>query len=326
MNKIIYTFRIYFLTLILILGLVGCSKNPAEEELPSSIVDKAPTAITVPAKNLKFLTATLYGSVQANNIATTAYFEYGTNTSYGIKIDAKENPFTGVDLRSSLISADIKGLSKGTIYHFRVVAKNSGGISYGNDRVFSTLLDSVSDICGNKYYTVKIGTQIWMSEDLKTTKLNDGTSLNVSNRYLWNKEQIPACCHQDEDHYYRFGLLYNYYCVQTGKLCPTGWHVSSEAEWGILKKYLGESEPAHKIRSFEGWESAGNNTTNESGFSAMGGGMMYSGYNQFRDFKKKGYWWVSDPYVGIILNEGNGEIGRNSFSPSDGLSVRCIRD
>lgn len=92
--------------------------------------------------------------------------------------------------------------------------------------------ESVTDIEGNIYKTVKIGNQIWMAENLRTTKLNDGTQIsNVIDKYLWSKTESPAFCWENNDLRKRItvnGALYNWYTVETSKLCPVGWHVPSD--------------------------------------------------------------------------------------------------
>ena len=90
----------------------------------------------------------------------------------------------------------------------------------------------VTDIDGNRYKTIMIGNQIWMAENLKTTKLNDGTQiLRVTDKLTWSKLNIPAYCwdnNDDGEKNKQYGVLYNWYTVETGKLCPTGWHVPSD--------------------------------------------------------------------------------------------------
>jgi len=98
-----------------------------------------------------------------------------------------------------------------------------------------------NDIDGNVYHTVIIGTQIWMVENLKTTKYNDGTSIaNVTDNVEWIGLTSPAYCWYNNYTSYKtqFGALYNWYAVNTGKLAPTGWHVPSHAEWTTLTNFF----------------------------------------------------------------------------------------
>jgi len=102
---------------------------------------------------------------------------------------------------------------------------------------------TVKDIDGNEYPTVVIGEQEWMAENLKTTRFNDGTSIPlVTDELKWNRTFSPAYTwyNNDKDQYKdAYGALYNWYAVNTEKLCPQGWHVPTEAEWSILTDYLG---------------------------------------------------------------------------------------
>lgn len=90
----------------------------------------------------------------------------------------------------------------------------------------------VTDIDGNSYKTIKIGNQLWMAENLRATKLNDGTKIPyVPDKLTWSKLNIPAYCwenNNESDKNKKYGALYNWYTVETGKLCPIGWHVPSD--------------------------------------------------------------------------------------------------
>ncbi len=101
----------------------------------------------------------------------------------------------------------------------------------------------ISDGDGNIYETVTIGTQVWLTENLKATKYNDGTSIQfVTDNTLWATLSTPAYCWYNNDGgNYKdiYGGLYNWWAVNTGKLCPTGWHVPSDGEWTTLTSTLG---------------------------------------------------------------------------------------
>ena len=100
----------------------------------------------------------------------------------------------------------------------------------------------VTNIEGNVYKTVTIGSQVWMSENLKTTKLNDGTDIpSVTSNTEWAELSTPGYCYYDNSwsNALIYGALYNWHTVNTGKLCPTGWHVPTDEEWTTLITYLG---------------------------------------------------------------------------------------
>ena len=102
-------------------------------------------------------------------------------------------------------------------------------------------ITTVKDIDGNEYKTVTIGNQVWLAENLKTTKYNDGKDILNTSNVEWDTQTSGAYCWYSNDitNKNKYGGLYNWYSVKTGKLCPTGWHVPSKAEWLKLAKFAG---------------------------------------------------------------------------------------
>ena len=100
----------------------------------------------------------------------------------------------------------------------------------------------VKDVDGNLYTTIKIGTQVWMSENLKTTKYKDGTAIPlVTDNTAWSNLTAPGYCWYNNDaatYKSTYGALYNWYTVNTGNLCPAGWHEPTDAEWTTMENYL----------------------------------------------------------------------------------------
>ena len=132
----------------------------------------------------------------------------------------------------------IDGLAPNTTYQAMVHTDNSLVPVYENTIGFIPSEDHnlVKDTDGNVYHTVTIGTQVWMKENLKTTKYNDGTPIPlVAESKAWGNLSTPAYCWFKT----KYGALYNWYTVNTGKLCPLGWHVPTDAEWTKLITYLG---------------------------------------------------------------------------------------
>ncbi|MDD5186377.1 MAG: fibrobacter succinogenes major paralogous domain-containing protein, partial [Paludibacter sp.] len=237
----------------------------------------------------------------------------------------------------------ITGLIPDSTYYVRAFATNSVGTAYGEQVSFKTLKTSeqtVTDIDGNTYHSVKIGTQIWMVENLKTTKYCDGNLIpNVTANYDWANLITPAYCWYNNDIQNKdsYGAMYNWYVVNSGKLCPKGWHIPSNAEWSILTDYLGGlSISAAKLREESNlhWI-AFNDATNESGFTALPGG-----YRRYYDgeFFSKGSnctFWSSG-------SNSNSEAWTRAMTLYDttdlhdvqvisnnknyGISVRCIKD
>jgi uncharacterized protein (TIGR02145 family) len=192
------------------------------------------------------------------------------------------------------------------------------------------------DLDGNTYKTIKIGNQIWMAENLKTTKFNDGAAIPlVIDNAAWLGLNTPAYCWYDNDSIYKnlYGALYNGYSVNTGKLCPTGWHVSSDTEWSALITYLGGDNIAGgklKEKGTSHWSSTNPGATNESGFTALPGGSRYSNGFYFT-VKNLGYWWTSiegktlNGWYRSIYNR-NSVVSRNYYDLTNGFSVRCVKD
>jgi uncharacterized protein (TIGR02145 family) len=309
-----------------------------------------PSAITAAATSLASTTATLNGTVNANNQSTTVIFEYGTTTSYGQTINAIPNTVSGSTNTS--VSANLTGLTPNTTYNFRVKAVSLGGTTYGSDVslttsnaggsgiVFNPALTygSVSDNDGNTYKTILIGTQTWMAENLKTTKYNDGTAIPlVTDGVAWAALITPGYCWYNNDaatYKATYGALYNWYTVNTGKLCPTGWHVPNDLEWTALTTYLGgENIAGGKLKETgtTHWLSPNTGATNETGFTALPGGFRYYDGPFYLVVGSYSIWWSSTQYdTGFAwfrdLNYDESIVGRNVRNKDHSFSVRCLKD
>lgn len=214
--------------------------------------------------------------------------------------------------------------------------------SENNDSTeFNTLIQEASGIAkdfdGNEYNTVKIGRQTWMVQNLKTTKYNDGTAIPlVTDGTAWAKLLTPGYCwYSNEELSFKpsYGALYNGYAINTGKLCPDGWHVPNDADWTVLINFLGGKKIAGEKLKETGityWVSPNTGATNESGFTALPGGLRYHD-GIFHDFGFSGYWWSSTEYSSsraffYYLDYQYSNIYRFDNLKKIGFSVRCIRD
>ena len=137
----------------------------------------------------------------------------------------------------------------------------------------------VTDSDGNLYNTVTIGTQCWLTENLKTTRYNDGSQIpKVSDPLAWSNLITPAYCWYNNDsssYMAAYGAMYNWYTVATGKLCPDGWHVPTDGDWTKLTDYLcGNSMSSAKLKEAGNmhWNNPNGESTNTSGFTALPGG------------------------------------------------------
>jgi uncharacterized protein (TIGR02145 family) len=204
------------------------------------------------------------------------------------------------------------------------------GISINNPPV-------IMDIAGNTYQTVWIGDQLWFAENLKTTHYNDGTPIQlVSDGATWSGLIAGARVYYNNDsstYAPDYGALYNWYAVETGKLCPTGWHVPTDAEWTVLTDYLGgASVTGGKLKEVGTvhWESPNFGATDEVGFTALPGGLR-SGSGLFDALRYLGYWWSATPnysdhswYRSLYYYDAY--VGRSYDFKRFGFSVRCLRD
>ena len=299
-----------------------------------------PTATTTAITGINTTGATVTGTVNANLLSTTVSFEYGLTISYGSNATATPSTVTGST--STNVSASISGLAGGTTYHYRVNATNSLGTTNGSELTFTTAPANVNDIDGNTYNVIAIGTQVWMAENLKTTKYNDNSTIPlVTDASAWAALTTPAYCwyNNDEATYKAtYGALYNWYTVDAasngGKnVCPTGWHVSTDAEWTTLTTYLGGGAVAGgklKETGTTHWLTPNTGATNENGFTALPGGYHNSNgyYGSFGDY---GYWWSSTEYSTTTawyrdMYKGEASIIWGNSLEQWGLSVRCVRD
>ncbi len=181
----------------------------------------------------------------------------------------------------------------------------------------------VTDIDGNIYHTVKIGNQIWMTENLKTTHFNDGTYVNDEGLQYY-----------DTMHTTVYGRLYLGYSVMNGKLAPKGWHVATYDDWNTLINYLGGTDVAGgklKEAGTTHWKSPNLGATNETGFTGLPGG--YRGYPDaiLKDVGELSFWWTSTEYIEgtpyyVLMGHDFTSAWIKKTDGFTDFSVRCIKD
>jgi uncharacterized protein (TIGR02145 family) len=211
----------------------------------------------------------------------------------------------------------------------------NGGIIFNPDLSYGT----VTDIDGNVYKTITIGTQTWMAENLKVTRYRNGDSISRINEDIpWNNLTEGAYCLylNNSDKGAIYGKLYNWYSLKdTRNICPSGWHVPADTEWEVLYSYLGgyETETSAKMREkgITHWAYINDGATNASGFTAIPGGMRdYGGL--FTDVGQMGFWWSSSPandyydLDAMYYYLDNSGVSRGVGSKKNGMSVRCVKD
>ena len=296
---------------------------------------EAPTVLSLPPTSIMSKSVRLEANVNANSILTAVTFEYGTTTNYGMQVSASE-----VDVYDDLahkFTLDIKGLEPNTTYHYRVKAVNYVGSTNGNDISFTTN-PVITDIEGNIYGIVTIGSQIWMQENLRTTSYNDNTPIPLVIGSAWDTLATPGFCYRyDVQIPYAeiYGAYYNWYAVNTAKICPVGWHIPNDEEWNVLFDYLGGSAYAARkmmVVSDVFWNPVyylSHSPTNESGFSAIPGGGRFVKNDPFQ--QSGDAFWYSSSYLSSTL----GSAISISYFPSIniyyapkswGLNIRCVKD
>ena len=202
---------------------------------------------------------------------------------------------------------------------------------------WSTLSTSVTDIDGNIYGTVQIGNQVWMSENLKTSRYRNGELIpNVTDNMAWGGLTTDGRSWYNNDsttYENPYGNLYNWYAVADNRgLCPNGWHAPTDAEWTTLTTYLGgESVAGGKMKSITAyWNSPNTGATNGSGFSVLPGG--YRDFDgSFYGIRYSAFFWSATEYDyssawNRYLYNYLGSVFRYNYIKSFGASVRCLRD
>ena len=212
------------------------------------------------------------------------------------------------------------------------------GISLSNPPT-SGFGPALVDIDGNSYKTVYIGKQLWMAENLKVSKYNDGTIIKQ-----YSFDPVPNTVGAWSNYYSSvtydatFGKLYNWYVVSpitdgNKNVCPIGWHVPTDAEWTILTEYLGgEFVAGGKMKEIgtTNWNSPNSSATNISLFTGLPAGFQdQNGF--YNSIKSIGFWWsasdsTTDSAWIRILDSNTGGVLRISESKRWGFSIRCLKD
>jgi len=188
---------------------------------------------------------------------------------------------------------------------------------------------------GEEYDWVRIGDQIWMAENLRTTLYNDGTPIpNVTSDDEWYEFGTPAYCWCDNlEGQYKipYGTLYNWHAIYTGKLAPIGWHVPSKEEWETLLDFIGEGTGAGgelKETGTSHWLSPNTGATNSTGFTAVPAGRRTSDFDLFRmsaifwSYSKR----FSDQAWSLALEYNTVGSIITGQRLHHGCSVRCVKD
>jgi uncharacterized protein (TIGR02145 family) len=317
--------------IIIFLVFFSCSKdeNPVKSEL------KVPEVSTIAITDITTNTAVCGGNMTSDG--GSVIIERGVcwsdkhlpTIAYSRTVDS---------LGTDIYKSNITGLAPNTFYSVRAYATNSVGTSYGGEKCFysaSTTFSpryggTIMDIDGNIYHTDTIGNQIWMVENLKTTRYRNGDSISQTAGYdTWCA--IGACCdyNNDVNNGSIYGKLYNWYAATDSRgLAPAGWHVPCDDEWNALVAYLeGENVAGGKLKESgtAHWTSPNTGATNETGFTALPGGYCNAG-GLFTGLGTTGLWLSTDVVSVIDLYYLNIPTTTWICSKNYGYSVRCVKD
>jgi uncharacterized protein (TIGR02145 family) len=298
-----------------------------------STVPEATTGVTAVAGNAQ---ATVTFIAPVNN---------GGSVITGYTVTSSPGGLTAIGTASPII---VNGLTNGIAYTFTVIATNAMGSSVASSASNSvTPTAPITDNDGNVYHAVTIGTQVWLAENLKTTKYNDGTAIpNITDNSVWVALTTGAYCDHSNtpDNSNIYGRLYNWYVVDNnpatkvasngGKnVCPTGWHVPNDDEWTTLINSLGgESIGGGKLKEIglTRWLTPNIGATNETGFTALPAGSRNED-GSCDGIGVLGDWWSSTEYSATIaggryVTYDDAVVLKDEVSKIDGISVRCVRD
>ncbi|MNQ76473.1 Fibrobacter succinogenes major domain [compost metagenome] len=231
----------------------------------------------------------------------------------------------------------IKGAGKAII----TASQAQSGI-YAAQSVFANLVvtdavvaEALTDVDGNVYMAVKIGTQTWMMENLRTTHYRDGTIIpNVTGNAEWGIQSNGAYCSYDNnlDKGKLYGHLYNWHAVNnTRQLAPRGWHIPTSAEWAILYNYIGgDRYSGGKIQeSGTSHWSSDTGASNITKFTGLPGGKR-SGDGKYESLSLDANWWTATANSGGTAWYYNlyvkGYIEAGEGLKNMGYSIRCIKD
>jgi uncharacterized protein (TIGR02145 family) len=344
--------------LLFFLVLISCEKDSSKSSVPSTPSNPSP-----------YNTAT--GVSLSPNLTWTCSDPDSDPLTYDVYFDTTSNPTTVVVSNQSASTLGRSGLSNSIKYYWKVVAKDNHNNSTSSPIWHFTTqpqTGTVTDIEGKVYKTVIIGTQEWMAEDLKTTQYTDHTAIPlVSGNSNWEAltDTSKAYCWYADDIISKatYGALYTWAAAMNGSagsaanpsgiqgVCPSGWHLPSDAEWTELENSLiakgynwdgstTGNKIAKALASASDWEvslNAGDvgNTDfpekrNVTGFTALPGGYrLVNGI--FYTAGSYGLWWsATETYTtvawGRVMFFDNSSVSTNELSKEEGVSVRCLRD
>ncbi|MGA1374513.1 MAG: FISUMP domain-containing protein [Flavobacteriales bacterium] len=307
----------------------GFAKNAKGTSSGDTLSFWIPVAPTVDTDSTSLITATsvtLHGKVisDGNGAITAQWFRYGTsatNLTDSIRVTGTATPFTYA----------LTGLDPATRYYFAAFAKNVAGTSTGDTLSFLTRC-SVDSVLHQSYYygVIQAETQCWFDENLKVTTFNNGDNIPAGHDATqWGALSTPGRANPGNDvaNVATYGRLYNWFAVSDARgLCPTGWHVPSEAAFDSLVNYLGGfSVAGTKLKALPpAW-----NGTDDIGFNGLPGGARDS-FGTYQLFGSRLSMWTSTEATSAnsarasAYQDGTANI--INIDKNSGFSIRCLED
>jgi len=194
----------------------------------------------------------------------------------------------------------------------------------------------VTDIDGNTYRTVTVGNQVWMAENLRVGRLNNGTPLNlITDGETWKSTPSPAACWYNNDsvnNHIGLGRMYNGFAALNTAICPVGWKVPSDLEWGEMVSALGGANVAGgkmKDTGLTFWDIPNTGASNSSGFTGRGGGYRSPIDGSYSFIRQRGGWFVTQRGTSVafrFLSWSLESTGSGAIDDYSGLSIRCLRE
>jgi len=256
----------------------------------------------------------------------------------------------GLNQRKSLLTANADTVGIGGVLTLSNDLIVGGNINIGGN--VQPIVKDAIDADGNKYATILLGSQVWMAENLRTTRYNNGeligtTTLPGDTIYMLTEPKYQWPYSGVEVNAATYGRLYTWYAATDSRnICPTGYHLPTYSDWDELMLYLETNgygfegsgdDIAKSMASVVGWNldpypgSVGNDpaTNNSSGFNGLPGGFRDAYYSIFSNLGYSAYWWSSTLSEGAYvtnINYGSSFVMFQLFDQSSGFAVRCVQD
>lgn len=317
----------YFFSLLIciVIAISGCRKD----SMP-------PVVMTTYVSDITCNSVRCYGKIISERGAEITELGFCWSTSQTPSVE--ENKLLLSD-ENGLFAGEITGLLPFTTYFIRAFATNKQGTSYGEIKMICTKPipgETVTDLNGNLYHSVKIGTQVWMLENLRTSRFRNGDSIRYATMNVSWFTTLPKFCYYNNDtaNAKTYGALYNWFAAADSRgIAPAGWHVPTQQEWKTLLDYCGGADFAGgKLKStgFTYWKSPNYGATNETDFSALPAGSRDCN-GEFGGLGSATVFWTSSESISTMAYYTDLQYNtiQSVNAPGDkyyGRSIRCIKD